>query len=35
MISSLAPKIAELVDNPDPNAAQAAESPETDETQAP
>ena len=28
MISSLAPKIAELVDNPDPNAAQAAESSE-------
>ena len=37
MISSLAPKIAELVDNPDPNAAQAAESvaAETDGTQAP
>ncbi len=35
MISSLAPKIAELVDNPDPNAAQSAESAKTDETPSP
>lgn len=35
MISSLAPKIAELVDNPDPNAAQTAESAETDGTPTP
>lgn len=35
MISSLAPKIAELVDNPDPNAAQPSESAKTDGTSEP